>query len=98
MSKTVDLALETLFGVFAQAEIAKKRYEEIEALCEEMLPKIIEDRKKLEAMMKQEHFERKLKFEISFESYQKALLNKDNKQGFKYLNEICKLYGGKLKK
>lgn len=98
MSKTVDLALETLFGVFAQAEIAKKRYEEIEALCEEMLPKIIEDRKKLEAMMKQEHFERKLKFETSFASYQKALLNKDNKQNFKYLNEICKLYGGELKK
>lgn len=96
MSKMVDFALETLFGVFAQAEISKKRYEEIEALCEEMLPNIIADRQKLQERIKQTHYERKLKFEISFEGYKQAVLDKSNEQSFEYLNEICKLYGATL--
>ena len=96
MSKMVDFALETLFGVFAQAEISKKRYDEIEALCEKMLPNIIADREKLEARIKQTHYERKLKFDISFEGYKQAVLDKNNEQSFEYLNEICKLYGAEL--
>lgn len=96
MSKTVDFALETLFGVFAQAEISKKRYEEIAALCMEKLPQIIENRQMLATKMKQAHYERKLKFDTSFEGYKQAILNKDDKQSFEYLSEICKLYGAKL--
>lgn len=96
MNKTIDFALETLFGVFAQAEISKKRYEEIAALCMEKLPQIIENRQILAAKMKQAHYERKLKFDTSFEGYKQAILNKDDKQSFEYLSEICKLYGAKL--
>ncbi len=96
MSKTIDFALETLFGVFAQAEISKKRYEEIAALCMEKLPQIIENRQMLATKMKQAHYERKLKFDTSFEGYKQAILNKDDKQSFEYLSEICKLYGAKL--
>lgn len=96
MCKSVDFGLDTLFGVFAQAEISKKRYKEIEELCQKMLPKIIEDRECLEKRIKQTHYERVLKIDMSFEGYKEALQSKDSKKSFEYLNEICKLYGGKL--
>ena len=62
----------------------------------EKLPQIIENRQMLAAKMKQAHYERKLKFDTSFEGYKQAILNKDDKQSFEYLSEICKLYGAKL--
>ncbi len=95
--RSIDFAIDTLFGVFAQAEISKKRYEEIEALCEKMLPKIIANRQRLEERIKQTHYERVLRFDMNFEGYKEALQSKDNEKSFEYLNEICKLYGGKLK-
>ncbi len=97
MCRSIDFGLDTLFGVFAQAEISKKRYEEIEALCEKMLPQIIADRECLERKIKQTHYERVLSFDMNFEGYKEALQSKDNEKSFEYLNEICKLYGGKLK-
>lgn len=96
MCKSIDFGLDTLFGVFAQAEISKKRYEEIEALCAKMLPQIIENRKSLEERIRQTHYERVLRFDMSFNGYKEALQSKDNEKSFEYLNEICKLYGGKL--
>lgn len=96
MCRSIDFGIDTLFGVFAQAEISKKRYEEIEALCQKMLPQIIENRKNLEERIKQTHYERVLRFDMSFNGYKEALQSKDNEKSFEYLNEICKLYGGKL--
>lgn len=96
MCRSIDFGLDTLFGVFAQAEISKKRYEEIEALCQKMLPQIIADREFLEKKIRQTHYERVLKFDMSFNGYKEALQSKDNEKSFEYLNEICKLYGGKL--
>ena len=96
MCRSIDFGLDTLFGVFAQAEISKKRYEEIEALCQKMLPQIIADRQLLEDKIKQTHYERVLRFDMSFNGYKEALQSKDNEKSFEYLNEICKLYGGKL--
>lgn len=96
MCRSIDFGLDTLFGVFAQAEISKKRYEEIEALCAKMLPQIIADRESLERKIKQTHYERVLRFDMSFSGYKEALQSKDNEKSFEYLNEICKLYGGKL--
>ena len=97
MCRSIDFGLDTLFGVFAQAEISKKRYEEIEALCAKMLPQIIENRQRLEERIKQTHYERVLSFDMNFEGYKEALQSKDNEKSFEYLNEICKQYGGKLK-
>lgn len=96
MCRSIDFGVDTLFGVFAQAEISKKRYEEIEALCQKMLPQIIENRKNLEERIRQTHYERVLRFDMSFNGYKEALQSKDNEKSFEYLNEICKLYGGKL--
>lgn len=96
MCRSIDFGLDTLFGVFAQAEISKKRYEEIEALCQKMLPQIIADRQLLEDKIKQTHYERVLRFDMSFNGYKEAFQSKDNEKSFEYLNEICKLYGGKL--
>lgn len=96
MCRSIDFGLDTLFGVFAQAEISKKRYEEIEALCQKMLPQIIVDRECLEKKIRQTHYERVLRFDMSFNGYKEVLQSKDNEKSFEYLNEICKLYGGKL--
>ena len=55
-----------------------------------------DDGQMLATKMKQAHYERKLNFDTSFERYKQAILNKDDKQSFEYLSEICKLYGAKL--
>lgn len=94
--KAVDFGIDTLFGAFAQAEISKKRYEEISALCEKMLPQIIAKQHELERLIKQTNYERKLKLDMSFDGYKKAILSKDSEQSTHYLNEICKLYGSEL--
>ncbi len=95
MSKSIDLALETLFGVFAQAEISKKRYEEIATLCEQILPELIENRQMLEERLKKAHCERMMSIEASFSEYESAV--QSGKLGSEYLNEICKLFKGELK-
>ncbi len=96
MMKTIDLALNTLFGVFAQRDMAKMKAEEIEKLCEEFLPSLIEDREKLEELIKNTYKERKLTFENSFEEFKKGLSENNIECLISGLNGINGLYGKKL--
>ena len=96
MMKTVDLALNTLFGVFAQRDIAKMKAEEIAKLCEEFLPSLIDDRKELEELIKNTYKERKLTFENSFEEFKTGLSENNIECLISGLNGINSLYGKKL--
>ncbi len=96
MMKTVDLALNTLFGVFAQRDMAKMKAEEIAKLCEDFLPSLIEDRKELEELIKNTYRERKLTFENSFEEFKIGLSENNIECLISGLNGINGLYGKKL--
>lgn len=96
MTKTIDLALNTLFGVFAQKDISKMKAEEVSKLCEELLPSLIEDRKELEELIKNTYKERKLTFETSFEDFKLGLSTNNIDSLISGLNGINSLYGKKL--
>jgi hypothetical protein len=96
MTKTIDLALNTLFGVFAQKDISKMKAEEVSKLCEELLPSLIEDRKELEELIKNTYKERKLTFETSFEDFKLGLSTNNINSLISGLNGINSLYGKKL--
>lgn len=96
MTRSIDLALNTMFGVFAQRDIAKMKADEIAKLCEEFLPSLIEDRKELEELIKKTYQERKLTFETSFEEFKKGLSSNDIESLICGLNGINSLYGKKL--
>ena len=76
--------------------MAKMKAEEIEKLCEEFLPSLIEDRKELEELIKNTYKERKLTFENSFEEFKKGLSENNIECLISGLNGINGLYGKKL--
>lgn len=96
-TKSIDLALNTLFGAFAQRDIAKMKAEEIKALCEEMLPTLIEDRKELEKLIETTYKERKLTFEKSFEDFKEGITANDVESVIFGLQNINSMYGKSLK-
>lgn len=95
-SKSIDLALNTLFGAFAQRDIAKMKAEEVKALCEEMLPTLIEDRKELEKLIETTYKERKLTFEKSFEDFKQGITINDVEKIILSLQSINSMYGKNL--
>lgn len=95
-SKSIDLALNTLFGAFAQRDISKMKAEEVQALCEEMLPQLIADRQELEVLIESTYKERKLSFEKSFSDFKEGLLTNDVDNIICGLIKINNLYGKTL--
>ncbi|RDU61423.1 hypothetical protein, partial [Helicobacter sp. MIT 14-3879] len=96
-SRSIDLALDSLFGVFARAEIARKREEEISLLIAQKLPFLIEKREELERIIAQTHRQRLLDFNASFSDYQDAITKNDEKGIFYALNQINAMWGAELK-
>jgi len=96
MSKNVDLALNALFGIFAQRDIAKMKAEEVNALCADILPSLIEDREKLELLIKKTYQDRKISFDHSFNEFKNGFLSKDIDSFISGLQGINSLYGKNL--
>jgi hypothetical protein len=71
----VDAILNTLFGVFAKRDIAKMKADEIEKLCNDMLPKLAEDRQELEKLIEDTYKDRKIALESSFEEVKSGIDN-----------------------
>jgi hypothetical protein len=49
--KSVDLALNTLFSVFADVELAKMKAEKVKEICDELLPELIIEKEKLKELI-----------------------------------------------
>lgn len=95
-SKSIDLALNALFGAFAKRDMAKMKAQEVEVLCEEMLPSLIEDREELEKLIETTYKERKLTFEKSFEDFKEGLSSNDVERVILGLQSINSMYGKSL--
>lgn len=96
MSRSVDLALNTLFGVFAQRDMAKMKAEKIRELYEELLPSLVEEREELKELIEKTYKERKLSFDKSFEQFKQGLSTQDVDNVICGLIGINKMYGKKL--
>lgn len=94
--RSIDLALDTLFEVFAARDRAKLRAEEIADIVAQKLPALIENREKLEELIASTHKERLMSLESSFADYKKAYQNADDNDIYDGLNRICNLYDSSL--
>lgn len=95
--RSIDLAFDALFSLFAQREASRLRAEEIAALVAERLPAIIAKREALQKLIAKEHKERMLSIESSFSDYKSAVTNADSSGIYSALNGINKLFGKELR-
>ena len=78
--RAVDMALNALFGMFSQAELAKMKAKKIKEICAELLPDLIAEKNELKELIETTYKERKLTFEKSFAEF-KSGLNKNDVNG-----------------
>lgn len=95
-SRSIDMAIDSLFGVFAARDKAKLRAEEIAALVTEKLPALMERREQLEQLIEQTHHERLMTINSSFKDYQLAYASVSDEGIYNALNGICNLWGETL--
>ena len=94
--KSVDMALNALFGSFSKAQLAKMKADKIEEICATMLPELIEKKEELKELIEKTYKERKLKFESSFSDFQDALSQDDTDKAIATLSSINAMYGKEL--
>lgn len=95
-SRSIDMAVDALFGVFAARDKARLRAEEIANLIAEKLPTLVENREKLERLIEETHNKRLMLIDSSFKDYQLAYANNNDSGIYNALNGICNLYGETL--
>lgn len=95
-SRSIDMAIDALFGVFAARNEAKLRAEEIANLVVEKLPALMENRETLEQLIEETHRKRLMAIDSSFRDYQLAYANNNDIGIYNALNGICNLYGETL--
>jgi len=94
--KSVDMALNTLFGVFASRDMAKMKAEEIENICEELMPNLIAEKEELKELIANTYKERKLTFDKSFSDFKEGLSSDNIESIMNGLIGINSMYGKKL--
>lgn len=94
--KGVDLALNTLFGVLAQRDVAKMKLEEIQSICGEFLPDLIMEQGELQELIDRTYQDKKLTFEKSFADFQYGLSKNNIDAMLNGLIGINGIYGKKL--
>ena len=94
--KSVDMALNALFGVFSQRDIAKMKAEEIKNICAELIPNLIAEKEELRELIKNTYKERKLTFDKSFSNFKQGLSSKNTDEIMNGLIGINSMYGQTL--
>lgn len=96
MMKGVDLALNALFWVFSQRDIAKMKAEEIRSICEELLPDLVREKNELKELIDETYKDRKLTFDKSFADFKQGLSANDIDSVMCGLIGINSMYAKKL--
>ena len=76
--------------------IEKMRYEAIQQLCVENLPALVNEREELTRLIEATHQQRLMSLEASFADYQQANIHLDSYKITESLENICRIFGGKL--
>jgi len=94
--RSVDMALNALFGTFSKTVLSKMKAEKIKGLCAELLPELIAEKNDLKKLIEKTYKDRKLTFEKSFSDFQNGLDNNDVDKVMCGLISINSMYGQKL--
>ncbi len=91
--KSVDLALNALFGVFAKRDIAKMRAKEVKRICAELLPDLIAEKEELRELIDKTYKDRRLTFDKSFSEFKRGLSSNNIDDIMSGLIRINAMYG-----
>jgi len=94
--RTVDIALNAIFGVIAKVKEEKLKAEKIAQICDELLPNLIDDTKELQKLIETTFNRRKLTLEKSFREFKQGLSNNDINSIICGLQQINQMYGKSL--
>ena len=92
-NRSIDGVIQGLLSIFNAGAIARRRREEIEKICEEALPKLVEDRERLQALADSHFAERESLLDATFKDIQLAGDNHDFNGFLKGLVTINAAYG-----
>ena len=76
-NRSVDSVVQTLVGILNAGAIARRRREEIERMCEETIPRLVEDRERLQDLADSHFAERKMMLDATFEDMRSARRSQD---------------------
>ena len=71
-NRAIDHVVRSLFGIFHAARMAELRREEIEAFCAEVVPRLVADRDRLEALVETHLADREALFACTFAELESA--------------------------
>ena len=92
-NRSIDGVCQTLFGMFNAGTIARRRRQEIQKMCEEAIPQLIEDRERLQALIDSHFAEREEMLNVTFEDMQSARKEHDFNGFLKSLITLNEAYG-----
>lgn len=92
-NRSIDGVIQGLLSIFNAGAIARRRREEIERICEEALPKLVEDRERLQALADSYFAERESLLGTTFNDIQSASRSNDFNGFLKSLITINTAYG-----
>lgn len=92
-NRCIDGIVRALFGIFNSGAIARRRRQEIQKVCEEAIPRLIEDRERLQALVDSHFAERDALLDATFEDMQSARENQDFDGFLKSLITLNDAYG-----
>ena len=95
-NRAIDHIVRSLFAMFQGAAIARRRREQIEAFCDEQLPCLIADRKRLEALVESHLADRDALFACTFAELSTARDGNDVDGFLKGLQKLNQAYGKAL--
>lgn len=92
-NRCIDGIVRALFGIFNAGAIARRRRQEIQKVCEEAIPRLIEDRERLQALVDSHFAERDALLDATFEDMQSARENQNFDGFLKTLITLNDAYG-----
>ncbi len=92
-NRCIDGIVRALFGMLSAGTRARLRRQEIQRVCEEAIPQLIEDRERLQALVDSHFAEREALLDATFEDMQSARKNQDFDGFLKSLITLNEAYG-----
>ncbi|AJC91611.1 hypothetical protein CSUB8523_0032 [Campylobacter subantarcticus LMG 24377] len=92
-SKTVEITINSFVAIFAKANLAKVRREEVEMVFDKIMPKMIENQESLEIFIDDYMRDLKNTSNMSFQELQTALNNSDYTQANQSIVNLAEKFG-----